>query len=153
MEDRNSLKDLPGVRVVVERFRSAAEQAGYDIRIFQTDVELKLRMAGIKVFESKDSRPPWLYLNVNTLHREIDGQRAYSCELELFQVAYLRSQLRSDPESASENALAASTVWASTWASGLLGFGSVANARDAVKNLVDEFINDWLAVNPLNRTA
>ena len=153
MEKRNSLKDLPGVSVVVEGFDSVAEQTGFDSRIFRTDVELKLRMAGIKVLEIEDGLLPWLYLNVNTLHRETVGQRAYNIQLELFQVAYLRSQLPSDPESASEDVLPASTVWASTWSSGMLGFGSVASARDAVKDLVARFINDWLAVNPLNRTA
>lgn len=148
--DAHTLKDLPGVRVVVERFRSAAEDAGFDKQTFQTDVELKLRMAGIKAVEGTDL--PLLYLNVNTLHRESNRNAAYSVSLELLQFVLLESQLRSDPEKSSE-ALATSTTMATTWSTGSLGLGSVADVRASVRDQVDMFINDWLAVNPLNRAG
>ena len=145
MQQPHMLKDLPGVMVVVEGFRSAAEDAGFDKQTFQTDVELKLRMAGIKAAEDTDL--PRLYLNVNTLQRE-RNRNAYAVSLELFQRVLLESQLRSDPEKSSE-ALATSTTMAITWSTGSLGLGSVADARAAVRDRVDTFINDWLAVNPL----
>ena len=142
---QGSLKDLPGVRVVVEHFRSGAEDAGFDSQAFQTDVELKLRMAGIKV--TKDPDFPELYLNVNALHRERNRNHAYGISLNLIQPVRLQSQLRSDPEKTAED------IWAITWTTGLLGFGVVADARAAVKDLVDRFVNDWLEVNPLQGTA
>lgn len=43
---RRSLAGLKNVRVVVERFKPAQEQAGFDGTTFQTDVE-QLRSAGI----------------------------------------------------------------------------------------------------------
>ena len=143
----DTLKDLPGVSVSVELFSSAAEDAGFDRRVFQTDVELKLRMAGIKAAEDADL--PQLYLNVTTLHRERNRNAAYSILLELNQGVLLRSQLRSDPEKTFEDVLAMTTTFATTWFSGWLGIGSVTDARAAVRDLVDKFINDWLAVNPL----
>ena len=147
--EAHTLKDLPGVRVVVERFRSAAEDAGFDERTFQTDVELKLRMAGIKAAEDTDL--PQLYLNVNTLHRERKRNDAYSVSLQLFQRVLLESQLHSNQENSSDEALATSTTVASTWSTGSLGLGSVADVRAAVRDRVDMFINDWLAVNALKR--
>lgn len=150
MNGRDTLKDLPCVEVVVQ-FRSRAGEAGFSEQPFQTDVELKLRMAGIRV-ATGDVGSPWLYVNVNALHRETDRLGAYSVSLELIQHALLRSQLGSDVSS-SEHALAKITTRATTWSARVLGFGDVADARDAVRDLVNDFVNDWLAVNPPNRTA
>lgn len=146
MQQQQSLKDLPGVRVVVEPFRSGAENAGFDSQAFQTDVELKLRMARIKV--TKDPDFPKLYLIINALHRERNENHAYSASLRLIQPVLLPSQLRSDSGTSSEDALSATT-----WITGLLGYGAVADARAAVKDMVDQFVNDWLEVNPLQGTA
>ena len=145
MQQRDSLKGLPGVKVVVETFSSAAEGAGFDDRKFQTDVELKLRLAGITATDNPHF--PRLYLNVNALHRERNQNGAYSASLELYQRVLLEAQIRSDPEKSLEEAMAMSTTVATTWSTGSLGFGSVAHARAIVKDLVDMFINDWLAVS------
>ena len=148
MLERESLKGLPGVRVVVERFRSSAESAGFDRQIFQTDVELRLRMAGIAA--SEDSDWPVLYLNVNALDRKENERGGYSIGLELIQPVLLCSQLRSDLTKTLEDAMKIATIAATTWTSGSLGFGSIVSVRDAVKDAVDRFINDWLAVNPID---
>ncbi len=153
MRERDSLKDLPGVMVVVEPFKDEAEHAGFDEQAFQTDVELKLRMAGIRVLETKDHGLPRLYLNVTALHRDRDRRAAYSISLELIQDVLLRRQPPSNPEDSSEDALGGAVALASTWSSRLLGLGTAAHARDASKDLVDIFANDWLAVNPLNGSA
>lgn len=147
MQERESLKDLPGVTVVVERFRSHAEDAGFDKQTLQTDVELKLRMAGIKVTEADHG--PWLYVNVNALHRERNKANVYGISLELNQRVLLASQVRSDPGKSSKEALALSKMFGITWTSGSVGVGKFDDVRTAVKNLIDKFINDWLAVNPL----
>lgn len=152
MDMRSSLKTLPGVRVTVERFRSAAEEAGFDKQVFQTDVELKLRMAGVRVLETKGTLP-LLYVNVNVLHRKAGEMEAFHITVELIQEAIIRSQLCSGREGLSEDALANSTMDATTWSIGATGFGAVADVRNTVKDLVDKFANDWLAVNPRNGTA
>ena len=148
IDDRESLRDLPCVGVVVEHFRSVAEDAGFDEQVFRTDVELRLRMAGICVLEN--FRPSWLYLNANVLHRERDRAAAFSISLELKQEVILQSRIRSDPRNLPEDALAGATMFAPTWSVGAAGFGTVADVRDAVRDLVDKFANDWLAANPLN---
>lgn len=152
MDKRDSLKNLPGVGVVVEDFRSVAEDAGFDRQAFQTDVELKLRMAGIHVMETGGALPV-LYVNVNVLHQKAGENRAFSINVAVIQEVVLRSQLCSDPERSSGDALANSTMNATTWSIGATGFGAVADVRNTVKDLVDNFANDWLAVNPRNGTA
>lgn len=71
--ERATLKGLPGVYVGVEYFDEQDKAAGFDERIFQIDVELNLRLAGIKVLtkEERSATPgmPMLYLHVNALHR------------------------------------------------------------------------------------
>ena len=70
---RATLKGLPGVDVLVEVFDEQAKASGFDRRTFQTDVELKLRLAGIKVLMEKEKSAtpgkPILYLHVNALQR------------------------------------------------------------------------------------
>ena len=147
VDKRESLRDLPGVGVVVEHFRSEAEDAGFDQQVFRTDVELRLRMAGVRVLENL--RPSWLYLNANVLHRERNLADAFNISLELNQEVILQSRIGSDPRNLPED-LASATMFAPTWMTGKAGFGTVADVRDAVRDLVDKFANDWLAANPLN---
>ena len=149
---RDSLKYLPGVKVMVEGSKNAIE-AGFDEQAFQTDVELKLRMAGIRVLETEDHGLPWLYLNVNALHQKSNQQASYAISLELVQSVGLLHYPSSSPEDSPEDDLARRSMFAITWSSGVLGFGTAANARDVGRNLVDTFANDWLAVNPLNGAA
>jgi membrane-bound lytic murein transglycosylase D len=64
--DPRSLRGIHALRVVVEDLSSAVEQAGLHRTDIQTDVELKLRLAGIKVLP-EDAQPlsPYLYVNAN----------------------------------------------------------------------------------------
>ena len=136
IKDRESLKGLPRVLVVVEHFGNRAEDAGFDRQTFQTDVELKLRMAGIKVTEDPDV--PRLYVNVNALHRKRNKIDGYSITLGLIQGVLLESQVK---------------TLGTTWLTGVVGIGTVDDVRTSVKNLIDMFVNDWLAANPIERTA
>lgn len=135
---RASLKGLGGVWVLVESFSEAAQRAGFDDRNFQTDVELKLRMAGIKVQTEEEwlATPgrPWLYLLVSPQHERRGARAAFAIHLELKQFVTL---VRND-----------APVPAATWSTGSVGFGDLPYVRDGVKGGVDEFINAWLNVNP-----
>jgi hypothetical protein len=67
----NTLKGLSGVQVLIEELNDAAKALGLDTAAIQTDVELKLHMAGLRVLsdEEEKSTPdrPWLYMNVNVV--------------------------------------------------------------------------------------
>ena len=69
--DRATLKGLTGVHVLLEDFTERAKRAGFDKRTFQTDVELKLRMAGVIVLNKTEAMnspgKPTLTLTVTAL--------------------------------------------------------------------------------------
>src|SRR5438128_12486274 len=68
---RATLRGLPGVEVIVANLKPEVERAGLTKEQLQTDVELQLRKAGIRVFTSEESRrvqgQPWLYVEVHAL--------------------------------------------------------------------------------------
>ena len=137
--ENDTLKGISGMWVLVEGFGEDDKRAGFNEQTFQTDVELKLRLAGIKVLAKKEwfDEPgaPFLYLNVNPLHDQQGEHAAYSIDLALKQeVCLVRNPGR--------------CVLAPTWSVGAVGRGDLQHVRDSAKDLVDQFINAWLSVNP-----
>jgi hypothetical protein len=138
--DTKSLQGLQGMEVIVEELGSEIEQAGLHRTAIQTDVELKLRLAGITVLsrEERLSQPgtPYLYINPTVV---LGGEAVYygiSCELHQ-RVTLARN------ESISTSA--------STWFIGMTGgirISGLQTIRDRIKDEVDTFINDYLSVNP-----
>jgi hypothetical protein len=133
-----SLRGLQGVNVLIESLSSEAEQAGLNSTTIQTDVELKLRLAGIKVLSEeeslKQSGHPYLYVNANVN----PGLTLYSIHCKLKQGVTLSRDV-------------SITTIATTWetsASGLVEASNLLNIRSDIKDLVDQFINDYLSVNP-----
>ena len=136
---RATLKGISGVWVLVESFAESAKNAGFDRRTFQTDMELKLRLAGIQVLTKKEwvAAPgsPYLYLNLNPLSPEERGPNSpYAIDLELKQDI----RLVRDP---SIEGLGA------TWSTSGVGYGDIPYIREYVKDHMDKFINAWLSVN------
>ena len=135
---RSTLKGLPGVFVILEEFSGQAEGAGFDTRTFQTDAELRLRLAGIKVLTRAESLETKagavLYIAVDPLHTKPDARAAYCVGLHLTQRVRLVS---SEFE-----------MLAPTWSQRMVGYGNLSYVRDTAKDLVDTFINAWLSVNP-----
>ena len=136
---RATLKGLSGVYVLVERFRERQKNAGFNRQTFQTDVELKLRLAGIKVQTEQErlAEPgsPYLYLIVTPLHGQRGENAACGIDLELKQNVRLFRKLDT-------------TISATTWSTGGVVYGGLPHIRDVVKDHVDIFINAWLSVNP-----
>jgi hypothetical protein len=134
---RKSLTGLRGVYVVVEDFDADRQRAGFDQRTFLTDVEVRLRTAGIPVLtlEERGAAPgkPVLYLNVNALHDQPGEANAYSIMLEVLQRVTLAS---------------GQTTTAITWSVSGMGMETFEQVRGRVRDKVDEFINAWLSVNP-----
>jgi hypothetical protein len=139
---RASLKGLHGVQVLVERLDPLVE-AGLTTGDIQTDVELKLRLAGIPVLSKQEmlATPgqPYLYVNVNVNSSATRDLWPDHIEIQLNQnVTLARS-----PEPL--------VVGATTWSTGSVGAvfkQNLRSLRDGVKDQVDRFINAYLAVNP-----
>ena len=138
---RNTLRGITGVSVLVERLTDQAEQDGLRKEDIQTDVELKLRLAGIKVLSGKASYAnpggPYLYVEVTAILSST-GLYAVSTGVSLKQdVLLARDQ--------------STSIAASTWSTDsvvTVGRTRLRNLRDSIKEDVDEFINAYLSVNP-----
>lgn len=133
--ERATLKGLKAVNLAVERIDPEAEKDGLTKSQLQTDVELRLSQAGIKVDHLSDE---YLYVNVNTLKGE-RGVYSYSVHVELHQAVMLVR----DPKII--------YYGAATWSLGRIGTvgsGHLREVREDVADFVDKFINAYLEQNP-----
>ncbi len=133
-----TLAGLSSVRVLVGSIFADSDQARQDGMPFdqlQTDVELKLRQAGIAVVTAPSA--PAFIVNVMSLKNSA-GVYAVTITAEVFQwVSLVRRP--------------AVMVWAPTWSTPIdLGTSpkDLSYVRDVVKDLTDRFINAYLAANP-----
>jgi hypothetical protein len=134
---RASLKGLQGVQVVVEPLEAEAEQVGLNKTSIQTDVELKLRQAGITVLT--EAGTPYLYIDVNTSKSPSGPLYAYFVGVKLCQTV----RLDRDPSIK----IFAATTW-DVAELGTVGRVNLRSIRERIKDLVDMFINAYLSVNP-----
>jgi biotin operon repressor len=135
-QDRRNLKGIDSVFVVVETLPNGASKLGLSETIVQTDVEQKLRLAGLRVVTDQEGEnlpgSPYLYVRLIAT----DPPEAAAIEISLNENATLERNGDFAPAVA-------------TWEKILV----IANpngqgVRDKIKDLADEFLNAWLAVNP-----
>jgi hypothetical protein len=139
-QEQKVLVGLKGVEVVIEQMQPEAESLGLTKEQLQTDVELRLRKAGIKVLTKREALfmpgMPWLYVNVNTLVRSGFPLLAYSVRVILNENVTLANGFQT-----------VGTIWSSE-TTGNVGTQRISQIRESVGDLVDGFINDYLAANP-----
>ena len=110
------------------------EKLGLTHQQIKTDVELKLRLAGIGVIEEFDF--PVLDITINFINVKARQCYVYSIELSVSQVVFLQRDR------------SISSV-AKTWSIGGLGAGTkIKSIRNGIKDYTDKFINAYLSVNP-----
>jgi hypothetical protein len=131
-----TLKGIGAVFVVIEDLPDGAKVLGLTREMLQTDVELKLRLAGIRVATEEEGSKlpgaPHIYTRVNLT----DRANAASIEVNLEQNVLLERN---------GDLLIGAVTWQ---AGGVLGNPTAQGIRDRIKDLADEFLNDWLSVNP-----
>jgi hypothetical protein len=130
-----SLKGISAVFVWVEPLPSGAKELGLSEEIIQTDVELKLRLAGMRVVKQEEGvklpGSPYVYVRVTVT----DGAGVADINVNLRQNVLLARNR--------QFALAAET-----WSKGfLMVLPTSQRIRVEVKDLVDKFLNAWLSVN------
>lgn len=131
-----TLKGINTVYVLVEDLPPGAKVLGLAKETIQTDVELKLRLAGIRVVTREESfrlpGAPYLYVNLNLADSAQNG----GASVELKQNVFLE-----------RNGEFAYGV--ATWETGIVMRTPTAQfIRNSVKDMVDQFLNAWLSVNP-----
>ncbi|MEW6669229.1 MAG: hypothetical protein AB1512_28790 [Thermodesulfobacteriota bacterium] len=136
-EEKEVLRGLDKVHVVVERLRAEIEQDGLFTSTLQTDMELKLALAGIKVLSEEEClRFPCvvdLYLHVDAF-KQARGY-TYRIQLSLMEpVVVLRKHMR-----------ATGTTFRMHDELGMTEY--LSEIREEARDLLDKFIEIWQAVN------
>jgi hypothetical protein len=133
--DDETLKGITSIKVFVAGVDPADKPRGLISGQLQTDVESRLRKAGIAV--SADATE-YLYVNVNTLQSR-QRLSSFSVVVMVRQSAYL-------VRDSSITAPAAITWWKGT--DGITVTGNLSGVRDAVGDLIDQFISAYRKQNP-----
>jgi hypothetical protein len=133
-----TLQGIKGVHVLIETVRPEIERDGLTHIQIQADVELKLRLAGLRVLSleelSKEPGRPFLNVAVD-IGKESSDEYIYNIELSLIQDVYLMRN----------NKLIPCITW---HRAGLGRVSSLNRLRNIIKHYVDIFVNAWLSVNP-----
>jgi len=129
----------------IESLPPEAKELGITKELLKTEAELKLRLAGIKVYSKKESlkgstASQDLYVNINIIRLSLGGIIIYPFRIGISiddDVYIERNSMRTTAE---------------IWEYGTLGAITKKNAlkhiRESMKRLLDVFLNDYLAVNP-----
>jgi hypothetical protein len=136
-----SLKGIKGLSVLIETLPKALEKPRLDEDMIRTDVELKLRLAGITVVSASEvlelPGTSSLYVCINA-YKDPVGLIAFNTTVELLQGVYLKRDI-------------SILMYASTWSAsavGTVGEFNIHEIRGGIKDVVDVFINAYLSVNP-----
>ena len=143
--DRRTLAGLNGVYVyvAVEHIDSSVASTGFTKLDVQTDVEVRLREAGIPVLNLTQLKAqpgtPALYVDVLLFTRDVDPDfYAFSVTVQLFQAVRL-TRNSTEVEAA---------TWTATPYLGTVGRERLRDVRNDVLDAINQFVNDYLAVNP-----
>jgi hypothetical protein len=141
VEDRESLRRLPGVEVVVETFLSDEEAAGFSRDAIRTGVEVVLQSNGVRILSGSErletTSTPFLYVKVNPLKHTSADTYCLAIEVELHQAVSLINR----PEQ---------RMSARTWNKvqvAIIGEQITGRVNELVEPLIKQFANDFLTVN------
>lgn len=137
---RESLRDLPGVAVIVEEVPPDAQADGLSQELIRGAAERSLQSRGTRILtpaeQATTPSKPSLYVRVST-YRIQPSQYVYVVTVALKQSVALAHRPQRK-------------MFASTWEQGVIGTPGTNSLRDATKvveDLVASFANDFQAVN------
>lgn len=146
-----SLKGLEGVEVLVEELKNELENFNVTAIQIQSDVEAKLRMAGIKVLSKEENekiqvfRKPYLYIRINS-YKPPGGREVVAFNME---VALKQQVVLSGDHKAFGKPFYAPTWYTSVI--GIVGWKNISTIRESANSLTDQFIEAYLSMNPKTR--
>lgn len=141
---QETLVGLKGVAVLVEALPPQIERPGLTYDQIQSNIELRLRKAGVKVLGRElNDTPGWptLYVRVGLVSGS--GHCAYSTHVALQEQVTLARGFKTY-----------SSIWEADSVGGIVGIvgdiktGNIMQIWKEVRDGVDIFINDYLAANP-----
>jgi hypothetical protein len=132
-QSAESLKGLKSIAIVVEDLSEDEKRFGLTKGLIQTDVELKLRLAGIRVVPDAEL-PAFAVVHVTV----IASPSGFAAAVEVALMQWV--SLARNPSIGS---------LATTWKENeVIGKPNGSEIRESVKNHVDRYVNAWLSVNP-----
>lgn len=139
-EERDSLRGLDGVMVLVERLHPDADNIELTKADLEREIVYRFKRAGIRALTSEerdaDAREPYLYVNCNVLYVPDIQLTSFSIDIELHQNAVLKD---------------GQEMPVLTWARSYLGIQHRDRAAAAIRSrlgeFVEQFISDYKAVN------
>lgn len=141
VEDRESLRRLPGVEVIIETFLSEEEAAGFSPDAIRTGVERVLQSNGVKILSGSErlqaTSKPFLYVKVNPFKHSSADTYCLAIQVELHQAVSLMNR----PEQ---------RMSARTWSRvlvAIIGEQITGRVNELVEPLIKQFANDFLTVN------
>ena len=139
---RATLRGLLGVQVVMGAFTPEVESAGLLRQPLHTEVELRLRLAGIRVLTPEERLRvvghPVLAVNVHVLLNQLLGLTVYHISVALYQAVSLDTGVVASEGGA--------TWYIATM--GTLATSDLSRVREHVRDLIDAFSDAYLSVNP-----
>lgn len=146
LSSMESLKGLKGVEVLIEELSPDLENLNLTMIQIQSEVESKLRKAGIQVLSKEENekiqplRKPYLYIKINSCKLSSRKESiAFNIGIALNQQVMLREQADSKE-----------CFFAPTWYTSVVGAAGRKNIQeilDIVQDLIDKFINAYLKAN------
>ena len=141
VEDRESLRRLPGVEVMVETLSSEEEAAGFSRDAIRTGVEFVLQSNGVRILSGSERletpSTPFLYVKVNPFKHSSADTYCVAIQVELHQAVSLMNR----PEQ---------RMSARTWNRvqiAIIGEQITGRVNELVEPLIKQFANDFLTVN------
>jgi hypothetical protein len=136
--ERASLTGLTTISVVVEALSPIAEKNGLTTATLQTDVERRLRQAGINLTPDADA---YLYVHITVADPGPSLPLPYIVDVSLMQEVTLPRGLKTR-----------TPLQCPTWSLNRLGMSSADRVRTPVTDRVDEFVDQFIrafqSVNP-----
>jgi len=134
---REPLKGIKDIFVVIEDLPPVAKELGITEESLKTKVELKLRLAGIKIPRSEEKDSPFviLYVKLNIVRDK--NIYAFNMDISLLEIVYIKRINQRRPAS----------IWDYSHVI-LTQKDSSSFIREELKRGLDIFLNDYLAVNP-----
>jgi len=145
-QGEETLAGLKGVSVYVERIKDEVQRAGLEENQIRTDVELRLRQAGVPVLTKQQSfdsaGSPLLDVDVHAVKVTNEG-------VESFYIFHVLIELNQSVRLVRKPSLRVhATTWATGGTVGAIAADKLGSIRDIVRDQVDQFINAYLAANP-----
>ena len=143
--ERELLKGLVGIEVLVEPLNIEIEDLGLETMKLQSDIRQRLQKSGIKLLTERErlatSTAAMLAVRVDALHDRI-GRYFYSIDLFLTQRVRLEGSRASEPSA---------VTWMKLGAIEIIADDNVKHLEDQVFRKIDQFIKDYQSVNPERR--